>query len=451
MATTIGSLDLNAFSDLYSDSTQYFWFEGNASATYGAGVHVTLSPETSFIANPSGQNILMNTDGISLRNGLLPMMTLDNDSLDFNMVDTIGGTYTNMATFGSQTRIGRNETGYSRILIDPSSDNVDLINTFEILTPDDISAFSQKVDKTRMVDMEKNQLYSSDSYNLGGAVVETTPISLTQTFILDDMASISSGTTIYVTFQTATLFHGNGMIYIQPPVVYDASSLSIIKGTSSTSTVTTTQCVGEETAHGSSPGFTNNITITYNGDTQLIVTSIVQKGPNDVNGYHILDIYISRLRYFSSDLLMPICVQSGDVLLSDNEIGQTFVGLDIDSNANATTDATSGDDMELFNIIRTLGWYGDVIGGVSVSPTSATIGNTGLASGATVQLTAKSIPDGLDITWTNLNPELLTLSDTGLVGYIDFASGTQGKIQASVKLSGKTYYATSDITVSQMH
>ena len=99
MAQTIGSLDLNAFSDLYSDSTQYFWFESNASATYGAGAHVTLVPDTSFISNPTGQNILMNTDGFSIRNGLLPMMTLDNDSLDFNVVDTTAGTYVATATF----------------------------------------------------------------------------------------------------------------------------------------------------------------------------------------------------------------------------------------------------------------------------------------------------------------------------------------------------------------
>ena len=101
MTTTIGSLDLNALSDLYNDSNQYFWFEGDASATYGAGVHITLSPDTSFIATPTGQNILMNTDGISIRNGLLPMMTLDNDSLDFNVINTTTGTYNNVASFGS--------------------------------------------------------------------------------------------------------------------------------------------------------------------------------------------------------------------------------------------------------------------------------------------------------------------------------------------------------------
>ena len=116
MATTIGSLDLNAFSDLYSDSTQYFWFESNASATYGAGAHVTLVPDTSFISNPTGQNILMNTDGFSIRNGLLPMMTLDNDSLDFNVVDTTAGTYTTTATFtATGAQIGQNGGAHSII------------------------------------------------------------------------------------------------------------------------------------------------------------------------------------------------------------------------------------------------------------------------------------------------------------------------------------------------
>ena len=101
MTTTIGSVDLNALSDLYNDSNQYFWFESNSDATYGAGVHITLSPDTSFVANPSGQNVLINTDGISIRNGLLPMMTLDNDSLDFNVLNTTTGTYDNVASFGS--------------------------------------------------------------------------------------------------------------------------------------------------------------------------------------------------------------------------------------------------------------------------------------------------------------------------------------------------------------
>lgn len=105
MAKTIGSFDLASLKNLRDDVTQYFWFESDSSSAWGSGAHVTLYPESQFTDSTSpnymkGQNIIMNTDGFSIRNGGLPMMTLDNDSLDFNAVDTSLGTYTTMATFG---------------------------------------------------------------------------------------------------------------------------------------------------------------------------------------------------------------------------------------------------------------------------------------------------------------------------------------------------------------
>lgn len=128
MTTTMGSLDLNTFSNLYNDATQYFWFESDSTATYGAGVHITLSPSATFMSNPTGQNILINTDGISIRNGLLPMMTLDNDSLDFNMVDTTNGTYTNVASFGAKILLGESNSArveISSMVIDVIADTGD--------------------------------------------------------------------------------------------------------------------------------------------------------------------------------------------------------------------------------------------------------------------------------------------------------------------------------------
>ena len=122
MAQTIGALDLNAFSDLYSGATQYFWFESNSSSAWGSGAHVTLYPESQFTDSTSpnymkGQNIIMNTDGFSIRNGGLPMMVLDNDSLDFNAVDTTQGTYVTMATFGLTGAI-IGQTGGAHSVID---------------------------------------------------------------------------------------------------------------------------------------------------------------------------------------------------------------------------------------------------------------------------------------------------------------------------------------------
>lgn len=122
MAKTIGSFDLASLKNLRDDVTQYFWFESDSSSAWGSGAHVTLYPESQFTdsTNPNymkGQNIIMNTDGFSIRNGALPMMVLDNDSLDFNAVDTMAGTYKTTATFSSiGARIG--QSGESRLEMD---------------------------------------------------------------------------------------------------------------------------------------------------------------------------------------------------------------------------------------------------------------------------------------------------------------------------------------------
>ena len=41
--------------------------------------------------------------------------------------------------------------------------------------------------------------------------------------------------------------------------------------------------------------------------------------------------------------------------------GEVALDLDVDSSASSSTAATSGTDMDLFNAIRSLGWYDDVI------------------------------------------------------------------------------------------
>lgn len=114
MAKTIGSFDLASLKNLRDDVTQYFWFESDSSSAWGSGAHVTLYPESQFTNSTSpnymkGQNIIMNTDGFSIRNGALPMMVLDNDSLDFNAIDITQGTYVTTATFGlNGAQIGQN-------------------------------------------------------------------------------------------------------------------------------------------------------------------------------------------------------------------------------------------------------------------------------------------------------------------------------------------------------
>ena len=124
MATQTGSIDLKGITSAYSDQQQYFWVESDSSATWGGGAHITNIAESAFKTaagtwgtdpTAGGYNLLMNTDTISgtgslqLRNGSLPIMNLDNDSLDFNIMDSTTTPYTtiNVATFGSDgARIG---------------------------------------------------------------------------------------------------------------------------------------------------------------------------------------------------------------------------------------------------------------------------------------------------------------------------------------------------------
>ena len=123
MATAIGSMNLNDLQGLYAQ-TQYFWFESSVQ-TWGQGAHITNVSEADFKTaagtwgtspTAGGQNILMNSDGVSIRNGSLPMMVLDNDSLDFNTIDTVSGTYTNVATFGaSGMKVYSNDSSHTQI------------------------------------------------------------------------------------------------------------------------------------------------------------------------------------------------------------------------------------------------------------------------------------------------------------------------------------------------
>lgn len=133
MATQTGSIDLKGITSAYSDQQQYFWVESNSSATWGGGAHITNVTESAFKTaagtwgtdpTAGGYNLLMNTDTISgtgslqLRNGSLPIMNLDNDSLDFNIMDSTTTPYTtiNVAQFGADgARIGDANNAHSVI------------------------------------------------------------------------------------------------------------------------------------------------------------------------------------------------------------------------------------------------------------------------------------------------------------------------------------------------
>lgn len=170
MGTGTGSIDLSTLNNLHTNLTQHFWFNSNTGAAYGTGVHMTLSSQAEFIANPTGQNILMNTDGISIRNGTVPLMVLDNDSLDFNVVvDLEQGTYSNVASFGAVSIIGT-DGAYRSILGG---------GTFNIVNGDDVTIFGVQPSGNPSAEdyiFSENNVRIQDTYTISNALVSGTPL-----------------------------------------------------------------------------------------------------------------------------------------------------------------------------------------------------------------------------------------------------------------------------------
>lgn len=142
MATQTGSIDLKGMTSAYSDQQQYFWVESSSSATWGGGAHITNVAESAFKTaagtwgtdpTAGGYNLLMNTDTVSgtgslqLRNGALPIMNLDNDSLDFNVIDTTTTPYSTItvASFGvNKAVIGKEDETHAEV----SNEGLKVIN-----------------------------------------------------------------------------------------------------------------------------------------------------------------------------------------------------------------------------------------------------------------------------------------------------------------------------------
>lgn len=352
MTTTIGSLDINAFNDLYSDSNQYFWFESDSSATHGAGAHVTLVPDTTFISNPTGQNILMNTDGFSIRNGLLPMMTLGRDSLDFNIVDTVGNTYTNASSFGISSRIGL--TDGSRVII--NNDSIEMYTeegnkAFQVLIPTGTKTEHQEVTK----------VYSATTYRVLKNGVTTANTTTTNTFTIADLDDVeTSGEYSYFTLSGSCVVtiasHSQNGTSTQATSDYLAFKAIVINtgatrqdGYSFTFTKNGTQQTDSKSfafSWSSYVDFTGTVTVTYNGIKTFTVTLVVKKRQSQyinttVNAY----TSITQLVCTMADIPTPETDIFGNVYLNASNFGDTFVGGDIfcdgeieDGNGNRLSD-----------------------------------------------------------------------------------------------------------------
>lgn len=422
MTTAIGSLDLNAFSDLYSDSNQYFWFEGNASATYGAGVHITLSPDTSFIANPTGQNILMNTDGISIRNGLLPIMTLDNDSLDFNVIDTNTNTYTNISSFGLNTRIGQNEAGYAKILLSPE------VFTF-------VSAESTNVFSTGVASNETAKSAVVISVDWDSSI--TTGLQL-GSYTLAPSASTTVGGTFYssvlANLDNGTRFDFKIEVYINNASFTSEIFLCTLYGTDGF-TKGTSQTLTNSGYHGL------NTALYYDGVGTLTLSGTLTNynqvtwniSKNEVVGGQTEPI---STNIYNTDI-------GGNVFMNLSN-GAVYIGL-------SSKDEQSTSDYSLYQAINTLGWNDEVLVGLTLEfhtmtiNTSATIVNDVI--GVTFHPTTATMTITSSDTSVIRGGTLVTLS-TGNYVVLDYASNGVATVTASITVGGTIYADSCVVTVT---
>lgn len=440
MATQLGSIDLKSLKTLRDDVSQYFWFNSNSPVpSYGNGVHVTLTPQTTFASNPTGQNILMNTDGISIRNGLLPLMVLDNDSLDFNIVDTTQGTYTNVASFGATTTIGI--TSGTQSYVEINTNGMDVYNgnnnvasfgslvrvgkvsnapkviiqddDFAIYTEDGNIAFETYVPvDAPIAEQEITKTYTDNTYPLSSVAIETSSSYSTSNIIsMNDITSIPSGT--YFTLRI------NLVSYSRWTTDSAYCEFYFVKGTSSTSYDSGTN-LGEVHEQGvDTDGVNYSFNVQYNGANTLTVGGSYQlANSNDGTMFEIYP-YISMLVYTASGVPIPSTYVNGDFYANGTNIGSSYImgvcyleqstlaqthlylGLDYH---NDTTDS------ELYDTISDLGWDEDVIMEIIASADADII----LVGGTTTTRTYTN-PSGATIYWKSANPSIATVSDAGVI------------------------------------
>jgi hypothetical protein len=394
MAQTIGSLDLNAFSDLYSDSTQYFWFEGNASATYGAGAHVTLVPDTTFINNPTGQNILMNTDGFSIRNGLLPMMTLDNNSLDFNIVNTSAGTCATMAMFGANgSQIG--VIGESHLKMDYRSMTfVDRQNDTYFYVGDlrDKNTGTYQVEESFIATNNQTQfwvdvsIYQIVTIKVDDVVLASTEYTYTTgTTVFYLVTPSQEGATVEIIYTTQSPLAKAYTLGVRKSNNQVGSS-SFVEGYDNAASKSCSHAEGRDNvargtyAHAEGRGVIASGYSAHAEGTHTVASgnhSHAEGYETTAKGYYshaggegtiaktMAQTAIGMYNIETQGVLIIIGNGTADDMRSNaltvGRRGEVQLYIDVDSAASETTAATSGIDMDLFNAIRDLGWYSSVI------------------------------------------------------------------------------------------
>lgn len=431
MAQTIGSIDLASLKNLRDDVTQYFWFESDSSSAWGSGAHVTLYPESQFTDSTSpnymkGQNIIMNTDGFSIRNGLLPMMTLDNDSLDFNIVDTTAGTYVNLATFGGSTRIGQEEVGYAKVLLSPI--------VFNFLSSESTSVFKTGVasEETATSRVEISADWDSPT---------TTGLQL-GTYVLAPNAS----TTVSGVFYSSVVANLDSGIRF-------GLNIGIYKND-----LTYTHIIFNETIYLAGEGFTTgeaktitgsaydqpNVSVYYDGVATFTISGTITNGSIvSWNFSHDKAVFTGRTEPIETKIYNTFI--GGNAFVNSSN-GAIYIGM-------SQKNETRSSDYDLYNAITALGWEDDVMVGIEFVQHTKTIDSSSTMIDDLIDL-SKFVPSTVDVTVTSSNTSVIRSGSLFISGdtyaiALDTVGISAGltTITASITIGDEIYSDSCDVTV----
>ena len=342
----------SAAKEIADNTVQHFWFVGEGTDT---GVHITEVPQSSFVDNPSGGNLLARSNGIAVRDGLTELARFGAASAQ---IGQDGQSHIEM-DYRSMKMVDRDDTTFMQVIDLREAGSNLLTRTEETVVPSGVTGLhislqSPAIDTSYTV--KKNGVVTTSiigkttgGFNVmnvtGGDIISVTYVTETDdtkayTFgIRDDgqigLMSFAEG---YMVVSSGDSSHAEGKNTVASGAAAHAEGTNTeatgygahAEGSRTVASGVCSHASGEDTiAAGSEQTVIGQCNIEHASDNALFV---IGRGYNTAARSDAFVVY-----------------RNGKITSY------------LDHNGSASADATSGEDKDLFNAIRALGWYSDVI------------------------------------------------------------------------------------------
>lgn len=326
----------------------------------------------------TGRNILINSNNISIRNDEIPLMILDDDSLEFNVLEN--ETPAAIASFGKNTRLGREEFGYAKLhlssdeLLFLSADSTEIFNT---------GVASEEHSTSRIhIDADWNSSQTVGLVLSSYTIARNETVTAYGAYYSSTVHNIPSGTTFTLEIQMHNAAASWGTAIFKN---------NFVKGT-------------EATLTNDLPQNYFNTSMYYDGDASFTLSGT-----------------ITNTSFVTWNIIDDKGIFTGQTEVLESVVYNTSIG------GNAFINESNGgiylclpqkneyrsSDRKLYNIINTLGWNDEVFAGIKLAEHTKTISLSDMIIDDIIELSF------LPLTATGIEVES---SDTSVIdgGYIYF-------------------------------